>query len=80
MTVSDGACWRWVAKHFRKGTGGACVNPPGYRWSKDPLYVITVAAPPDKRFVATCLEEFLSERFQPLDNTMGKTAEVALAD
>jgi excinuclease UvrABC nuclease subunit len=60
-----------LADHFRKDANGACISPPLYRWSKDPIYVITIAAPEGKKFVASRLEEYLIERLQPCDNTRG---------
>lgn len=69
-----GKAWfigRRLGDHFRKGPQGECTSPKGYRWSKPPVYVITIAVPEDKRFMATCLEEYLIEKLRPLDNTMG---------
>jgi hypothetical protein len=67
----SGLIGRRLYDHFREDANGACISPPLYRWSKSPIYVITVAAPADKKFVASCLEEYLIEQLQPCDNTRG---------
>lgn len=81
-TLYVGKAWflgQRLADHFRKDAKGACVSPANYIWSKLPMYVITIAVPSDKRFVASCLEEYLIEKLQPLDNTIG-VHELVVAD
>jgi hypothetical protein len=58
-----------LGAHF--GGSSTCWIKEG-GWTEDPLYVITVGVPAKARFEAACLEEFLIERLQPCDNSVGK--------
>lgn len=58
-----------LSDHFRSDAAGACVCPKTYHWSKPFVYLITVAVPEARRFEASCLEEFLIEKFPDSDNT-----------
>ena len=69
--VGQSLCFGSRFYQYFQDDNGTCVVRSPY-WTKKPHALVALEAPKDRKYERLSLEEFLIQRLQPVDNTIGK--------